>query len=434
MTKLQKIQLEQSERREAVNAALAKDELNDEERTKLAADSKRLQELEVEYRAAITAEGETEPRQTGEGVTLDSETRERVELRGRCSVGRYLQAAARGQVVSGAEAELAAAAGVEGGIPLELWEPDPREARSESEARAITPAPSTVGVNLDPIRPAVFAASIAPRLGIEMPRVGSGTFATATVTTNQTAKAKAKSGAITATAGGLTVSTATPRRIAARLELSLEDRASVGQQNWEAILRQNLSLALSAQLDHYAINGTRANNASGDAAAVPKGMFTQLGNAPTDPSAVADFDAFAAEHAGGVDGLWAADIKQVGIVVGPATYVLASKTFQAATNYKGELSAAAYAMANTGGFWCNSRMPDAASNIQQAILYRMGRSMAGGSGAMRTAVMPHWGSVGIDDIYSGSAKGERAFTFHVLVGDVLVVQPGAYARVSFKLA
>ena len=52
--------------------------------------------------------------------------------------------------------------------------------------------------------------------------------------------------------------------------------------------------------------------------------------------------------------------------------------------------------------------------------------MMGGAGAMRTAVCPHWGEIGIDDIYSGSAKGERYFTLHVLLGDVILVQPDAY--------
>ena len=102
---------------------------------------------------------------------------------------------------------------------------------------------------------------------------------------------------------------------------------------------------------------------------------------------------------------------------------LSARTFQTATNYKGELSAAAYAMANTGGWWTNKRMPDAVSDIQQAILYRKGRSMMGGAGAMRTAVCPHWNEVSIDDIYSDSASGTRHFTIHVLLGDVILVQP-----------
>ena len=79
-------------------------------------------------------------------------------------------------------------------------------------------------------------------------------------------------------------------------------------------------------------------------------------------------------------------------------------------------------------------MPAKANHIQQAILYRKGRSMMGGAGAMRTAVCPHWGEVSIDDIYSGSAKAERYVTMHVLLGDVILVQPDAYAQVAFRVS
>ena len=53
---------------------------------------------------------------------------------------------------------------------------------------------------------------------------------------------------------------------------------------------------------------------------------------------------------------------------------------------------------------------------------------------MRTAVCPHWNVIDIDDIYSGSGKGERYFTMHVLLGDVILVQPNAYAQVAFQTA
>ena len=82
----------------------------------------------------------------------------------------------------------------------------------------------------------------------------------------------------------------------------------------------------------------------------------------------------------------------------------------------------------------NKRMPDAVSTIQQAILYRKGRSMMGGSGGMRTAVCPHWNEVSIDDIYSGSASGERFLSLHVLLGDVIIVQTGAYTQTAFKVS
>ena len=58
----------------------------------------------------------------------------------------------------------------------------------------------------------------------------------------------------------------------------------------------------------------------------------------------------------------------------------------------------------------------------------------GGEGAMRTAVCPHWNQISIDDIYTGSAHGERFFTMHVLLGDVILVQPDAYAQIAYRVA
>ncbi len=415
MTPAQRLQVEHSEKRQKINELLAADEITDEQRTELAALTGRMQQIEVELRAAIVAEADDEKRALE--TEPDAEMRERLELRGKASLAAYLQAALAGRAVNGAEAELQAAAGAGAGIPLELWD---TAAPTEKRADAVTGAPGTVGVNLAPLLPAVFAPSIAPRLGIEMPRVESGSYATATLTTNLTAAAKSKGGAAEATAAAFTPTTVTPKRISARMAVAIEDVASVGVGNFESILRENLSLVLSDALDDAAING------DGQAPNL-KGMLASLTD-PDDPTAVADFDAFAATHAGGIDGLWASTLADVGIVVGPATYALSARTFQSAASYKGELSAAAYAMSATGGFWTNKRMPLPASDVQQAILYRKGRT------GMRTAVCPHWNSISIDDIYSGSAAGQRFFTLHVLLGDVVVTQPDAYAQVAYKVA
>ena len=263
--------------------------------------------------------------------------------------------------MAGAEAELQAAASIAGqpaitGIPIEIFEPDPRhEQREGREDRAITPAPGTVGVNLDPIRPAVFANSIAARLGIDMPRVASGTYATATISTSTTAGSRAKSADAPATAGALTVTTATPKRVSARLELTLEDIAAVGQENFESILRQNLALALSDELDDQAINGNgTAPNLTG--------IFQRL-TAPAAPAAnVETWTRFLAIQSGGIDGLWATELDQIGIVVNPETFRLAAATFQGTDS---EESAASYLKRVGGGFWTNKRMPDKSSHIAE---------------------------------------------------------------------
>ena len=406
------------------------DDLTDEQRSELDTIERATPDLERQIRAATVAleyeEREAETRAVNEP---DTEQRERIELRSKASLTGYLRAALEGRQVDGAEAELRSAAGVSG-IPLELW--DVPQEIEQRQTDAATSAPGTTGINLDRIRPAVFANSIATRLGVEMPRVMSGTYASATITTGLSAGAKAKGAVQDSTAAGFTVTSVTPKRISARLSIQIEDVAAVGQANFESTLRENLSLVLSDQLDQQAINGTgTAPNLTG--------IFQSLTDPTAAPSAVATFDDFASAHAGGIDGLWANTLKEVAIVCGPATMALSARTFQTTANYKGEMSAAAYAAMNTAGWWTNKRMPDAATfvsvdNIQQAILYRKGRSMAGGAGAMRTAVCPHWNEVSIDDIYSDSASGTRHFTMHVLLGDVILVQPDAYSQIAFQVA
>ena len=416
------------------------DELGDEHRAELDTIEQSTPDLERQLRAAVIAlEDEDREAETRAVDDPDTEQRERIELRSKAMLTTYFINAARGRMADGAEAELQAAAGISGhGIPLELWDVpiSRRDGEGERETRAITPSPSTVGVNLDVIRPAVFANSIAPRLGIEMPRVMSGTYASATITTSQSATALDKSAAAVGTAGALTVTTATPKRVSARLELTLEDIAAVGQANFESILRENLALALSDQLDDQVINGNgTAPNLSG--------IFQGLTDPTAAPTAVADFDAFVAAFAGGVDGLWANTVKGVAIVGGVETYRLSAATFRdpstGTAGGRGDMAFSDYAMSMYGNWFTNSRMPDPATfmsvgNVQQAILYRMGRSMSGGGGAMRTAVCPHWGVVDIDDIFSGSAQGERFFTMHVLLGDVIIVQRNACAQAAFQVA
>ena len=83
----------------------------------------------------------------------------------------------------------------------------------------------------------------------------SGTYASATISTSLTATAETKGGRADATAAAFTVTSVTPKRISARLAIAIEDVAAVGQQNFEGILRENLSLVLSDELDDQAING-----------------------------------------------------------------------------------------------------------------------------------------------------------------------------------
>ena len=437
----QKIDLKRSEIRSrlAEITALEGDSYNDEIKVEEKTLHAEIGTLEQRYKSAVLSE-ETEQGELEKTVAgaPDAETRERIELRSKAQLTNYFQARAQGKMPSGAEAELCAAAGVEQ-IPIEIL--DTPEQRGEQvfvnvvtetgiERRAVTPAPGTVGVNLDPIRPAVFANSIASRLGVDMPRVSTGTYASGTITGSQDAAAKAKGDDAVAGTGAITVITALPKRISARLELALEDIAAVGQKNFESILRQNLSLVLSDELDKQMISGDgQAPNLTG--------FIERLEtiNDPVDPGATPDFDSFVEAFTDSVDGLWSTTPKEVGIVAGVDTFKLAAKSFRdIAAADLGSVAFTDYAAMHYGGFWTNKRMPAPVSTIQRAIVYRMGRSMMGASGGMRTSVCPHWGSISIDDIFSASASGTRAYTMHVLLGDVILVQPDAYTLREFKVA
>ena len=141
--RLARLQVEQSEKRECVNALVYQESRTDDETAELDEVTKRLQAIEPELRAALVlVSGEDDAATETEPDGLDAETRERLELRAKASVTRYVEAALRGRLVAGAEAEYMAACGVDE-IPLELFELDPRENRDkgdgEQRADATTP-------------------------------------------------------------------------------------------------------------------------------------------------------------------------------------------------------------------------------------------------------------------------------------------------------
>ena len=416
------ITIKMSEVRERINALLDIEERSAEEQTELEAKTAEIQRLEPELRAAIAAEPDQQVHVTD---TTDPETRERLELRGRATLGGFLLAALQGRMPSGAEAEFGAAFNAPAGhVPLDLWESD----RPAPETRAATPAPSTgTGTSVAPVQPYIFAPSIAPRLNIDMPSVGSGAYSEMTVTTALPAAPKAKGADADDTAGVLTATTANARRVSARMTVTLEDVATIGQANFEAALRQNVSMALSAELDDQAING------SGTSPAI-SGLINQLTD-PTNPTTLMTFDAWVESFADQIDGLWASMMSDVRMVVNVDAFKLAAKTFRgAATAGAPNQTAADYLRAATGGFWTNSRMPATPasgtdSNIARGIVLRAGRE------GLRTACLPTWGTVSVDDVFTSSRSGQRHFSVHALVGDkVLLVQPNAYNLTEYKVA
>ena len=410
-----KIQIRLSECREALNTLLQTENRTAEQETEMATLTKEVSAKEPELRAALASEGVSVETNT---ITADPEVRERLALRGRARFGRFLAAAISGRAIDGVEAEYRSAMGAGDGIPLDLFEQDrPRQLEYRADAATVAPS-SAQGENVAALQPFVFSESIAPMLGIDMPEVSSDVYTEPRISVQLEAAAKTKGTAQGSTAATIVGVSATPRRIVARLTVQLEDVAAFGNDSFETALREHARTVLSDEYDNQIING---NGTSPNV----EGLLDQLNN-PSNPSTIATFDLFVAAATEGIDGLWARTLRDVRLIVNPATYRLASATFRGTD---GIPTAASHLTAQLGSFSTNSRMPAKSGNIAKGIIYRAGQP------GIRTAVHPTWGLLSIDDIYTDADSGQRHFTLSVLVGDkVLITQPGAYHCVEFKVS
>lgn len=426
-----KLKLQQSERR-AKLAELAKIETpTDEQRAEIERETTAYKDTENRFQAAVISEAE-EREKVEPGP--DAEARERAELRARVSIGRFLAAGVAQRRLDGAEEEFRQAVGAsERSIPLDAFE-RPVERRAD----AATTAPATVGINMTEIVPAAFAGSVAPRLGITMPRVASGQYSIPRLTTNLTAGTQAKGGAQMSTAAAFNIISAKPHRISARLTLQAEDLAEVGIPGFEAALRANLMDVLAETLDLQLLRG------DGSGANI-SGLAGQLTD-DTDPADAITFPAFVSDMAGLIEGKWATTLRDIRLATNAAVYGKLASTFQEpklisnGTAPANSVGAGAQSIETVvdwsaramGGLFCNSRMAASVSDIGACIAVRSGMMVEPAAAAVMPAVCPVWGDLAIADPYSDSAAATEHYSLHIMLGDVLIRTPDAYAEVRIK--
>ena len=428
---LRGIRDQQSRNRQRLGELAAVADLNEEQRSELDSIEQGMPDLERRERAALAA-CESEDRaatvETVEHGVLPPEMRERVELRSRCRVGRIFSALRDHRPVDGAERELQQACGLDHNvIPLEIWE-SPVEQRAD--APTVSPT-AGVGQNLRPIYPKLLARSLANRvMGIAMPTTGTGTYATLRQNAGLTAKAREKGGAIESTAATFVSKTTTPHRVSARLSIQIEDKKLIGTTSFEARLRSNLANELAAELDRLAINGDPSTTT-----AEPQGLFGLLTD-PTNSSAIETFDSLLAVFADAIDGgPLAESMRDIRLLTNPDVVKLAAKKFRdAGSSHRGDISIADYLGDRSGGLVAHSRMPATVSHIAACIRMRL-NAKAMGEGSITYAECPIWQGVEmIVDPYSDSAAATTHFTTHLLIGDVILIQPSAYDRVDLKVS
>ena len=400
MTKTQKLQLEQSEKRQRINELLALDELTDEQRQEMSTLTDRMQGLEVELRAAIVAEPQGQ--ETRVEVT-GSEARELQTLVDRASVGAIFQAAIEHRQSEGPEAELQQHYGMGANqVPLAMLRGIPLEVRGDVEHRAVTPAPANVGTQQAAIIPGVFPMACASWLGVDMPTVGVGEAVYPVLTTNATVGTPAENAAQADTTGSFSADVLSPGRLQAAFFYSREDAARF--MGMGEALRQNLNEALADKLDQQILNGSN-------------GLFNGTNLANHNVSAVSDFAHYRSELVyGRVDGTWANMVTELKILMGSATYAHASGIYRA---NNADDAALDVLMMKTGGVKVSAHVAAVASNKQNAVI-RLGMR--------RDMVAPVWDGVTlIPDEVTKAANGQIVITA-VMLYAVKILRPGGFYK------
>ena len=393
MTLHQRLQIKASEQRSRLGELGALDELTPELRTELDTLSAAHTDTEAQLRAATAADDAATP---PDNPAIDSEVRERLELRGKTGIGDFLAAAAVGGSVTGAAAEYAAACGVPvgGHLPMAIFE----RTTPTVETRAITPGPAVQGA-LQPTVPYVFERSAAASLGIMMPQIPSGQAQIPKITTAPPSDTVAKDGAAPATAAAVSLVNQAPVRIAGSFEVRTLDLAVMP--TLEAALSEAMQGSLSNELDEQTFNG---------AADELNGLFVQATNVNA-AGAVETYTTGIGRFAALVDGRHAYTLADVRAVIGSKTFSLYAGLF--ANSNKGEVSLFDYLSRMLGSIRVSDRVPSVASSAQKGIVVLSASS---------TPPKIHvWDAMQIvRDPYSGAGFGKITITATALVSPLYV--------------
>ena len=395
MTNAQKIALRMSEVRQRLNeiSGLEGEAFTDEVRNEADALQTEYATLETRHRAAIVAEGDEQRAAAGAFGPRDGEDGERGRLLREVRLADYLTPASAGTGLTGRAAELNAALevpllGAGGGVAVP-WavlagpEPERREDGGDLERRAFTTTTQYAGgVAARPILQRLFGRDIMAALGVRIDSVPAGRtewpLLTGGVAPDMKAEGTAAADAVAAT---FTTETLKPKRLTGKYEYTHEQAAQVP--DLEQALRRDLADAVRAKMSDLILNGDEATNAH-----EPDGFLTTL-TAPTAPGAVATYADYAKTPASAVDGIHAVSEREVGVLLGVASYQHAAGVFQTGS---GEAGTEAL-MKRARAVMASSFVPAPVSNVQNGCL------LHAGSDAMRgdsiAAVWPTWRSFGI---------------------------------------
>ena len=226
---LEKIELRCSE----ILSAETMNEASEKEIKELAGRKKNL----IEKRQALGILLDEEDAAAVRGKAVDAETREKLELRGRVSVGNYIAAAQEQRGLEGAELEYNAACGIRAGrFPLHLIAPELR-AITDTDAKASQMA------WIDRL----FDESLARYCGISFKGVEAGVASVPITTAGASGGQIERTEAKAAASQTIGVAELKPKRNSAHIVFSLED--SYRLPGLEAALRRDMADAVMENVD-----------------------------------------------------------------------------------------------------------------------------------------------------------------------------------------
>ena len=334
-----------------------------------------LSDLETRAQTALlaadgAAPDATAPDETRSAADITPENRELADLERRANIGDIFASVVTGLETDGATRELQTHLGMSANrVPLALLT---RASDEELEVRTtgVTPAPADVGVNQNPIIPAVFPMSAAAFMLIPQPTVGVGEATYTHVSTSASPGTPAEGVAQASSAAALTALTLSPAAIQGSVFFTMEDRARLAGMG-EA-LRADLQDALSDLLDQQVLIGST------------NGLFEGTNLGDNDAGGADTFASYRTRFAyDAIDGKWASRTGELRLLVGADTYGDMGSTYR---GNQGDVDVLDSLTNMLGGVQVSSHVPATVSNKQEAVIRR---------GARMDAVTPIWNGIEI---------------------------------------
>lgn len=388
MTTSQRLEVRASEIRERLNELSGVDALTEEQRAELGDLTTEYRDVEAKRRAAIIAEGPTEPQAAD---APDAEARERAELRERVSMVDYIDAASQGKAVDGAASEYNASLEIRADhFPLSLLAP---------EERATTDVDGSVsqGSWIDRL----FADSAASALGVTMASVSPGQVTYPVVTAGASAAQRGRTEAAADAAWTVGTTSIEPTRNSVRAVFSRTDALRLP--GLEEALRRDLRMALTEGIDKAIFSGDAgANENVADITGFTGASITELTLTQAAKIVAATV---LARFVNLVDGVYAGSLSDLNVVLFTGAYRLWASTI---ANSDADNQTILRFLADNGlSATHRGGIETATDNGDFGAVVGLGR------GIQNAAVAAVWESASlIRDPYSGSAKGEVALTLH----------------------